>query len=149
MPPTGVKVPADRSPEAKIAEVAASSEYACEAYYFLHEGLRRAVERAHGAKLRRGSETPSHVSGQQLCESLREVAIESWGLMAIAVLSAWGIHRTQDFGKMVFALIDANVWQKTSTDTIADFKDVYDFRRAFVTDYRITLPAAHSCKAKS
>lgn len=98
--------------------------------------------KAHGKLAVRRPEQPRHISGQQLCEGLRDIAIERWGLMAPAVLASWGIHRTLDFGKIVFALIDAEVFQKQPQDRLEDFANVYDFRRTFVTDFRITLPKA-------
>ncbi len=72
-----------------------------------------------------------HVSGQQLCWGLREYAIQRWGLMARAVLRRWHIHSTLDFGRIVFRLIDEGNLRKQATDTLEDFKDVYDFNTVF------------------
>ena len=41
------------------------------------------------------------------------------------------MRRTCDFGRIVFAMIDAGVMSKTSSDTIEDFQAVYDFDEAF------------------
>jgi uncharacterized repeat protein (TIGR04138 family) len=138
MPKTNLPASIARTDE----EVVVSAGIPIEAYYFLQAGLQRAATKVHG-ELVGGVDRPDqtrHISGQQLCEGLREIAIERWGLMAPAVLGAWGIHRTRDFGDIVFALIEAQRFQKQPHDRVEDFENVYDFRRAFVTDYRVVLP---------
>jgi uncharacterized repeat protein (TIGR04138 family) len=137
MPPTDLSSSITRAIEDVVASVGV---YSLDAYYFIQEGLQRAAERAHGPHPAAiAPERNRHISGQQLCEGLREIAIERWGLMAQAVLATWGIHSTLDFGKIVFALIDAGLFQKQPNDVIDDFADVYDFRKSFITDYRIPL----------
>jgi uncharacterized repeat protein (TIGR04138 family) len=71
------------------------------------------------------------VSGQQLCEGLRMYAIEQWGMMAGTVLRRWNLRGTVDFGRIVFALVDGGLMHKTERDKLDDFRDVYDFDRAF------------------
>jgi len=73
----------------------------------------------------------THVSGKELSEGLRDFAIEQYGPMAKTVLKHWGITRTQDFGSIVFNMIDRKILSKTDEDSIDDFKDVYDFEVAF------------------
>lgn len=83
-----------------------------------------------------------HVTGQELCLALRDVAIERWGPLARVVLAHWGVHATSDFGKIVFALVDNQVLSKQPTDSIRDFDHVYDFREAFGHGYRIPIEKA-------
>jgi uncharacterized repeat protein (TIGR04138 family) len=86
-----------------------------------------------------------HVTGEQLCWGLRDLAARKWGLMATTVLRHWGIRRTRDFGEMVFALVKAGRLQKQPHDRIADFEDVYDFRQAFEMTFRAwTAPRQRS-----
>ena len=80
-----------------------------------------------------------HVSGQQLCEGLREFALLEWGMLARTVLARWNISRTVDFGRIVFALIDNGWMSATDEDDLDDFRDVYDFKSAFETKYRIEM----------
>ena len=47
------------------------------------------------------------------------------------MLNQWGIHRSVDFGHIVFALVDAGLMLKTDDDTIEDFSDVFDFAESF------------------
>lgn len=80
-----------------------------------------------------------HVSGQQLCTGIRDLAMERWGLMAGVVLHHWHIHATEDFGRMVFALVDSGHLQKRPEDSLDDFKKVFDFRTGFDGAYEIQL----------
>ena len=112
--------------------------YPLEAFGFLHDGLARAVKAAYGEDLdapapddELAEPTPRHVTGQQFCQGLRSEAIERWGLMARSVLARWNIHATIDFGHMVYLLIANELMQKSESDSLEDFTDVYDFRTAF------------------
>jgi uncharacterized repeat protein (TIGR04138 family) len=82
-------------------------------------------------KLRR----PGHVSGQELCQGARDLALEEYGPMALDVLQHWGIKSTEDVGEIVFQMIEEGMMRKTEEDTRADFAQVFDFRQAFVADY--------------
>ncbi|MFP4139396.1 MAG: Minf_1886 family protein [Planctomycetota bacterium] len=108
--------------------------YAPEAFGFLHDGLNRAVEDAHGLAEPEDPELESphrHVTGQELAWALRDVAIDRWGMLARTVLRRWGIRRTIDFGNMVYLMIEAGFMRKTDEDSLEDFRDVYDFDEAF------------------
>lgn len=78
-----------------------------------------------------------HVTGQQLCHVIKDVALERWGLMARRVLGRWGVERTEDIGQIVFALVNNRWLQKQPTDCIEDFNDVFSFAEAFDKAYRI------------
>jgi uncharacterized repeat protein (TIGR04138 family) len=115
--------------------------YAYEAYEFLFAAL------AHTQKLLgrtpppdAASEKDYHVSGRQLLEGAIDLALREFGLMARTVFHLWGIDRTDDFGEIVFNLVEANLMSKTDKDSRRDFHDVYDLDRALVEDYRIELP---------
>lgn len=84
--------------------------------------------------LDQGSSGRRHVNGQQLCLGLREYAVDRFGLFAPAVFGQWHIHRTDDFGRMVFAMIKAQIMSRTAQDSIDDFRGVYDFDEAFSRD---------------
>jgi len=120
-------------------------QYPIEAFVFLQHGLAFAVNRVHGEFKEDEGETPDttasrHITGQQLCEGLREYALSQWGLLARVVLARWRINSTFDFGRIVFALIAAGHMQKTDSDTIEDFRNVYDFKTAFDGTYQIGTP---------
>lgn len=72
-----------------------------------------------------------HITGRELSEGMRDFAIDQYGPMAKSVLKHWGIHKTEDFGNIVFNLIEKKIFFKTENDSIDDFKAVYDFDSAF------------------
>ena len=82
----------------------------------------------------------AHLTGQQLCQAIRVYAQEQFGLMAKTVLNNWGIHRTGDFGDIVYNLIDIGLMKKSKSDRREDFDDVYDFDSAFTAEFQITKP---------
>ena len=105
--------------------VASDPRYAKAAYLFVQEGLARA------RKMFWEPGKPEHMSGAQLLEGLRELAIESFGKRAKATLNGWGIFKCEDFGEIVFNLIEANLLVKQEGDTRKDFQGGYDFDTAF------------------
>ena len=111
--------------------------YPAEAYEFVQRGLTHTVKKIHGTAV--DPTASRHVSGQQLCEGLRELAATQWGMLAPTVLRRWSITSTLDFGRIVFALIKAGQMQKTEDDSLEDFQGVYDFKIAFESGYRIQM----------
>ena len=82
------------------------------------------------------ADEPRHVSGQTLCDGLRQFAIERWGRLAMLVLGSWNVHTTRDFGEIVYLLI-ANKWMSAQpSDDIDHFNDVYDFKTVFKDHFR-------------
>ncbi len=109
--------------------------YSPKAYEFLRDGLAHAVRSVHGEHaantLPTDDDESRHVSGQELCLALRDYAIERYGLLARSVLAKWGIRRTDDFGRIVFAMVDAGLMRTTDEDRLEDFQGVYDFDEEF------------------
>jgi len=133
MPPSGDRESIQpRSLDQLVSEL---DRYPLEAFQFVQQGLSYTVQKIHGHK--RDPRASRHVTGQQLCHGLREYALLRWGLLARTVLRRWNIHATLDFGRIVFAMVENGLMQKTEQDTLDDFRDVYDFRTAFESSYRI------------
>jgi uncharacterized repeat protein (TIGR04138 family) len=107
--------------------------YAPEAFEFIRHGLGHTVRMVHGegALQAPGPDESRHVSGQQLCLGLRDFAIRQYGMLARVVLTRWGVRRTDDFGRIVFAMIEVGLMRKTEQDSLEDFRGVYDFGEAF------------------
>ncbi len=101
------------------------------AYDFVREGLAHTVNMVHTGNLAAADDDSRHVSGQQLCLGLRDYAIKQYGMLAKTVLNRWGVTRTDDFGNIVFAMIDAGLMRKTDDDHVEDFRAVFDFDEAF------------------
>lgn len=108
-----------------------------EAFQFVKDGLAHTVKMIHGEAATQTIPEPGdesrHVNGQQLCLGLRDYALKRYGLLARTVLSRWSIQRTDDFGRIVFAMIDAGLMRKTADDSMEDFCGVFDFDDAFGT----------------
>lgn len=111
--------------------------YPPEAYDFVQKGLNFTVQQIHGRVA--SPRANRHVSGQQLCEGLREFALSQWGLLARTVLGQWEITSTTDFGRIVFHLIELGQMQKTDDDTLEDFQNVYGFNDGFDGGYQLPV----------
>jgi uncharacterized repeat protein (TIGR04138 family) len=111
----------------------AAGPYSLEAFNFVREGLTYTAHQIH-RNPESVPEADRHINGQQLCLGLRDYAIEQYGLLAPIVLQHWNIRRTEDFGRIVFAMIAEGLMTKTAEDSIEDFRAVYDFDEAFTQD---------------
>lgn len=76
-----------------------------------------------------------HLTGRELLDGCRGLAIERYGLLARTVLEFWGVTCTADFGDVVFTLVDLGLLQSQPNDSRDDFVDVYDFADAFDRNY--------------
>ena len=77
-----------------------------------------------------------HLSGGELAWACRDFALDQFGLLASTVLAYWGVAATEDFGRIVFMLIDVGLLARQDSDRIEDFDQVYDFAEAFGSGYR-------------
>ena len=96
------------------------------AYFFILSALHHVLEQL---------SAPRHISGRELAEGVRDLAIYRYGPMARTVLEYWGIQRTSDVGEIVFALVDAGVLLKQDEDSPRDFDALFDFEEVFDADY--------------
>ncbi len=96
------------------------------AYVFVLSALHYVLERL---------DEPRHISGRELAEGVRDLAIERFGPMARTVLEHWGICTTGDVGELVFALVDTGILIKQDEDDPADFANLFTFDEAFGKDY--------------
>jgi uncharacterized repeat protein (TIGR04138 family) len=78
---------------------------------------------------------PRHITGAELAEGVRELAMNQFGPLARTVLEHWGVHSTEDLGEIVFALVDAGVLVKEDSDRLEDFRRIFDFEEVFERNY--------------
>ena len=76
-----------------------------------------------------------HISGRELAEACRDLALDRFGVLARLVLNHWGVRSTADIGDIVFTLVDQGLLISQATDTRSEFADVYDFEEAFEREY--------------
>jgi uncharacterized repeat protein (TIGR04138 family) len=111
--------------------IAQDPRFKPEAYVFVHDALGHTWARLDQRR---------HITGKELLDGIRDLALKRYGPMARAVLNSWGVKTTDDFGAIVFNLVDAGILSKTEEDRIEDFHAVYDFDEAFVRSYGISEP---------
>ena len=109
--------------------------YHRDAYVFLREALDFTQKKL--AKL--SKKEVGHISGKEFLEGIRECALAAYGPMALTVFEEWGIRNCQDFGQMVFLMVEKNLLKKTENDNLDDFENGYSFEAAFREPF---LPAA-------
>jgi uncharacterized repeat protein (TIGR04138 family) len=128
--------------------------YAYEAYEFVFAALKhsekllgRSPAPDPGQGLPRAASTRSsgqHVTGAELLHGVRDLALREFGLMARVVFRLWGVNRTDDFGDIVFNLVEAGLMRKTDQDSRGDFHNVFDLDQALVHEYRIQIESPES-----
>jgi len=76
-----------------------------------------------------------HLTGRELAEACRDLALQRYGVLSRLVLEHWGVTTTSHFGDIVFALVDLGLLLAQPTDTREDFAAVFDFAAAFDRHY--------------
>jgi uncharacterized repeat protein (TIGR04138 family) len=104
-----------------------------EAFEFVRDGLKHTVTTRHGPAATPAQATSArrHVTGQELCLGLKDLAVQRWGLLTPTVFRKWGLTCTEDFGAIVYAMIDRRELKASEGDSIEDFRAVFDFDEAF------------------
>jgi uncharacterized repeat protein (TIGR04138 family) len=112
------------------------NRYHRDAYHF----VRHALDRTKKIFVRTQCGERSHVSGPELLEGIRQLALEEFGPMVITVFAEWGVHRGEDFGEIVFNMVETGLLGKTEKESRADFAGGYTFEEAFRKPF---LPSIH------
>ena len=76
-----------------------------------------------------------HVTGMELLDYFRDLALDAYGPLAYTVLADWGVRSCEDVGAIVFNLYDSKRIGKTDSDSPADFIGGFDFREEFLGPY--------------
>lgn len=98
-----------------------------EAYGFVRDALdftQKTISRENQEKVR-------HVTGGELLDGIRQLALKEFGPMAVTVLEEWGVTGCSDFGEIVFNMVDVGLLGRTEQDRREDFQVGYDFTTAF------------------
>ena len=77
-----------------------------------------------------------HVSGKELLEGIKILLMKEFGPFTLTVLKHWGVERTDDFGNIVFNLVEQKVLSKTEEDSIDSFRNAFDFEVVFDRGYK-------------
>ena len=107
--------------------LANDSRFSRDAYLFIREALdftQKIIVKENKGALR-------HVTGQELLDGIRQLALQQFGPMAVTVFEEWGVKNCRDFGDIVFNMVETNLLAKTDNDSRDDFQNGYDFTEAF------------------
>ena len=126
-------MPKKEFPEVVMEICETDLRYSPEIYSFVREGLDHTLKML---KRQKHNGVRSHVTGQELLNGLREFALNEFGPMSKTVLNDWGVKSCEDFGAIVFNLVNAGVLGKTESDSLNDFKGGFNFDEAFVKPFR-------------
>jgi uncharacterized repeat protein (TIGR04138 family) len=132
------------------------TRYHRDAYLFVREALdhtQKLINKAAKTESRAAADEPAegkvrHVTGQELLAGIRDYALDQFGPMTLTVLGEWGVRRCEDFGEIVFNMVENHLLAKTKKDSREDFKGGYDFEEAFCRPF---LPQArkHAAPAEA
>lgn len=114
--------------------------YAYEAYEFVFaalEHVQKLLGRLPAEPTRSDEPVAQHVTGAELVRGACDLAIQEYGRLARVVFRLWGIEATDDFGSIVFNLIDANLLTKTDSDSRDDFHQLFDLDEALRDTFEI------------
>jgi uncharacterized repeat protein (TIGR04138 family) len=107
--------------------LAKDARYQRDAYLFVKDAL----DYTHRLVEKEKRELRRHVSGQELLDGIRAYALGQFGPMTEMVFAEWGVHRCEDFGEIVFNMVEIGLLGKTEEDRREDFQSGYQFYDAF------------------
>jgi uncharacterized repeat protein (TIGR04138 family) len=115
-----------------VAEIVKTDpRFNAQAYRFVREGLDYTLK----LHKRTQGTVPRHVTGPELLEGLRQYTLKEFGPMGKTVLNEWGITRCEDFGAIVFNLVQHGILGKSENDKPEDFAEIFTFDEAFVKPF--------------
>jgi len=112
--------------------------YDLAAYLFIYEAL-AFTQRLLGRDDPDLEPARRHVTGRELLDGIRQYAARMFGPLAPTVFRSWGVHRTEDFGEIVFNLVESGLLARTDTDRREDFANGFDFDTAFEGSLEVNL----------
>lgn len=122
--------------------------YALDAYVFVREALSYAADALEMGAISHPEPSLTlddnlddrgerHLTGQQLCDAIRQYALNQFGYLAQTVLKSWGVETTSAFGDIVYNMINVGLMRKSPSDRRSHFDDVYDFEEVFTEKFQI------------
>lgn len=114
--------------------------YPHNAYHFVRKALNFTTEKIQ-KKAPKGSK--QDVSIPNLIQGISEYAHDQFGPLASCVFKSWGVFHGEDFGNIVFNLVEHGAFSKSDSDAREAFKEMLDFKEILDSPY---LPAAERAK---
>lgn len=123
----------DKRKEKIVQLLAADPRFGWEAYLFIEEAVQH-TQATLGRQLKEGQDEPGedhHLSARELCNGIRDLAMERYGPLAGAVVKQLGIRETKDVGDLVWNMVEHELLIKSDSDQKEDFRDLFDLREEF------------------
>ena len=112
--------------QAVFSIVGRDKRYEPHGFFFLKDALDFTLKRvAEG-----NTSSSRHVSGPELLEGFRDLALEQFGPMGATLMGEWGIRECSDVGEMVFLLIEEGMFGKQDSDSKEDFTGKFSLSEA-------------------
>lgn len=119
--------------QAKLQRILAKDgRFAADAYVFIEQVVSLAAQEL---KAKGEQAAKRQISGQELLLVAKKLLLQSYGPLAIEVLDSWQVRRTEDFGDIVFNLVEVGLLGTSPEDSKDDFANGYDFTAAFVEPF--------------
>ena len=83
------------------------------------------------------TDAKGHVTGQELLDYFRDMALDAYGPLTYTVLNDWGVRCCEDVGAIVFNLYDATRIGKTDSDSPEDFVGGFNFKHEFLDPFAV------------
>ena len=83
------------------------------------------------------TDAKGHVTGPELLDYFRDLALDAYGPLAYTVLNDWGVRCCEDVGAIVFNLYDAKRIGKTESDSPEDFVGGFNFKHEFLDPFAV------------
>ena len=130
----------DRKLQPLIREIRTQNgrRFAEAAYFFVLEALDYTIF------LQGRGQAPAesrHINPRELLDGIRRYAQEEFGPLAPFAFRSWGVTRTEDFGALVFQMIEGGLLNKSESDHPRDFANGFDFEKAFLDAASAREPA--------
>ena len=104
----------------------AEPRYRREAYGFVVAALGVTVQDLPPERL--ADPVRRHLSGQELLHGLVRLARQEFGPLAPTVFHEWGVHASEDVGRIVFRLVESSELSARPEDSLDDFRGFDLFR---------------------
>lgn len=83
------------------------------------------------------TDAKGHVTGQELLNYFRDMALDAYGPLTYTILNDWGVRCCEDVGAIVFNLYDAKRIGKTASDSPEDFVGGFNFKHEFLDPFAV------------
>jgi uncharacterized repeat protein (TIGR04138 family) len=110
--------------------LADGSPYSPQAFYFVLQGMEFAKTHVQH-EIAPDAEGVRHFDGVDISWCLHDLALLQFADKAREQLAAWGITSTDDFGAIVFLLVQAGLIRASESDRPEDFQSVFKFADEF------------------